>query len=177
MSVETNSHNYTNMNLIFSQFVARQNFAKKESRSPRGFLPRPLLRAGESAAPPPLPQKNSGGAHHFRFRFLDLCIRFGKIISKVCEGFNSGAKKLDTNSDFEDESVRSPSPANGGAGLRLSAGPPPPLRGKEGGFLRGEKKKWIGTRILKTRVSARPVPPMAGLGFALRRLRRRFGGK
>ena len=36
-----------------------------------------------------------------RFRFLDLCIRFGKIISKVCEGFNSGAKKLDTNSDFE----------------------------------------------------------------------------
>src|SRR3989338_7961176 len=38
MSVETNSHNYTNMNLIFSQFVARQNFKKKESRSPRGFL-------------------------------------------------------------------------------------------------------------------------------------------
>jgi len=38
-----------------------------------------------------------------RFRFLDLCIRFGKMISKacpvgnlfsfgVCEGFNSGAK-------------------------------------------------------------------------------------
>jgi hypothetical protein len=27
-----------------------------------------------------------------RFRFLDLCIRFGNIISKVCEGFNSGAK-------------------------------------------------------------------------------------
>ena len=44
------------------------------------------------------PQKNSGGAHHFRFRFLDLCIRFGKMISKVCEGFNSGAKKLDTSS-------------------------------------------------------------------------------
>jgi len=44
----------------------------------------------------------NGGTHHFRFRFLDLCIRFGKIISKacpvgnlfsfgVCEGFNSGA--------------------------------------------------------------------------------------
>ncbi len=43
-----------------------------------------------------------------RFRILDLWIRFGKIISKacpiwnlflfgVCEGFNSGAKKLDTN--------------------------------------------------------------------------------
>ncbi len=92
MSVEIKSHNYTNMNSIFSQFVAA-DFFKKESRSPRGFLPRPLLRAGESVAPPPLPQKNSGGAHHFRFRFLDLCIRFGKIISKVCEGFNSGANK------------------------------------------------------------------------------------
>jgi len=71
-----------------------------------------------------LPQKNSGGAHHFRFRFLDLCIRFGKIISKVCEGFNSGAKKLDTNSNFEVERVRSPSPAIGGAGLRFATAPP-----------------------------------------------------
>ena len=44
-------------------------------------------------APPPLPQKNSSGAHHFRFRFLDLCIRFGKIISKICGGFNLGANK------------------------------------------------------------------------------------
>lgn len=44
-------------------FVARPNFAKRKSRSPRGFLPRPLLRAGESIAPPPYPQKNSGGAH------------------------------------------------------------------------------------------------------------------
>jgi|GEM_PF-2958834 len=90
MSVELNPHNYTNMNFVFSQFLVA-DFFKKESRSPRGFLPRPLLRAGESIAPPPLPQKNSGGAHHFRFRFLDLCIRFGKMISKVCEGFNSGA--------------------------------------------------------------------------------------
>ena len=56
MSVEANPHNHTNMNLIFSQFVAA-NFFKKESRSPRGFLPSPLLRAGESVAPPPLPQK------------------------------------------------------------------------------------------------------------------------
>jgi hypothetical protein len=111
------------MNLIFSQFVAA-DFFKKESRSPRGFLPKPLLRAGESIAPPPLPQKNSGGAHHFRFRFLDLCIRFGKMISKVCEGFNSGAKKLDTNSNFEVERVRSPSPANGGAGLRSATATP-----------------------------------------------------
>jgi len=60
-----------------------------------------------------------------RFRFLDLCIRFGKIISKVCWDFNSGAKKLDTNSDFEDERVRSPSPAIGGAGLALAAASPP----------------------------------------------------
>ena len=113
-SIITTSHSFLNA----------ADFFKKESRSPRGFLPRPLLRAGESVAPPPYPQKNSGGAHHFRFRFLDLCIRFGKIISKVCEGFNSGAKKLDTNSFFEDESVRSPSPANGGAGLRSATASP-----------------------------------------------------
>ncbi len=48
-------------------FVARQNFAKRKSRSLRGFLPRPLLRAGESIAPPPQPQKNSDGAHHSFF--------------------------------------------------------------------------------------------------------------
>jgi len=41
-------------------------------------------------------------------------------------GFRSGcgAKKLDTNSDFEDERVRSPSPANGGAGLRSARATP-----------------------------------------------------
>ena len=96
--------------MVFSNFVAA-NFFKKVSRSPRGFLLRPLLRAGESVTPPPLPQKNSGGAHHFRFRFLDLCIIFGKMISKacpvgnlfsfgVCEGFNSEAKKLDKKKKF-----------------------------------------------------------------------------
>ena len=53
---------------VFMNLAA--DFSKKESRSPRGFLLRPLLRAGESVAPPPLPQKNSGGAHHFRFRFV-----------------------------------------------------------------------------------------------------------
>src|SRR3989338_3130194 len=119
--------------MVFSNFVAA-NFFKKVSRSPRGFLLRPLLRAGEPVTPPPLPQKNNGGAHYFRFRFLDLCIIFGKIISKVCEGFNSGAKKLDTNSDFEDEKVRSPSPASGGGGGRFAGGTPPPLRGGERGF-------------------------------------------
>ena len=36
-----------------------------------------------------------------------------------------GAKKLDTNSDFEDENVRSPSPAIGGAGLASAAASPP----------------------------------------------------
>ncbi len=61
---------------------------------------------------------------YVRFRFLDLCIRFGKMISKVCEGFNSGAIKLDTNSFFEDESVRSPSPAISGAGLRSARATP-----------------------------------------------------
>ena len=61
---------------------------------------------------------------YVRFRFLDLCIRFGKMISKVCEGFNSGAKKIDTNSFFEDESVRSPSPAFSGAGLRSATATP-----------------------------------------------------
>ena len=47
------------MRALFN-FVARLNFVKKESRSPRGFLPRPLLRAGESEfrTPPPFPQKN-----------------------------------------------------------------------------------------------------------------------
>src|SRR3989344_3557312 len=109
--------------MVFSNFVAA-NFFKKVSRSPRGFLLRPLLRAGESVAPPPLPQKNSGGGPHFRFRFFDLCIRFCKMISKVCEGFNSGAKKLDTNSFFEVEGVRSPSPAIGGAGLRSATASP-----------------------------------------------------
>ena len=36
----------------------------------------------------------------------------------------SGAKKLDTNSFFEDESVRSPSPTIGGAGLRSATATP-----------------------------------------------------
>jgi len=47
--------------MVFSSFLAAA-VSKKESRSPRGFLPRPLLRAGESIAPPPHPQKICGGA-------------------------------------------------------------------------------------------------------------------
>ncbi len=104
-------------------FSVRQIFFKKESRSPRGFLPRPLLRAGESIAPPPLPQKNCGGAHQ-RFRFLDLCIRFGKMISKVCERSKFAAILNATNSFFEDKRVRSPSPAFGGAGLASARATP-----------------------------------------------------
>ena len=64
---------------------------------------------------------------YVKFRFLDLCTRFGKIISKVCEDFNSGAKKLDTNSDFEVERVRSPSPAHGGGRLLCAATASPSL--------------------------------------------------
>ncbi len=45
---------------------------------------------GNSAAPERFAERSEAG--QCRFRFLDLCIRFGKIISKVCEGFNSGAK-------------------------------------------------------------------------------------
>ena len=48
----------------------------------------------------------------------------------------SGAKKLDTNSDFENERVRpalpagrSPSPAKGGAGLRFATAEPSLWRG------------------------------------------------
>ena len=36
----------------------------------------------------------------------------------------AGAKKLDTNSNFEVERVRSPSPAIGGAGLRFARATP-----------------------------------------------------
>ncbi|OGY43050.1 MAG: hypothetical protein A2729_03730 [Candidatus Buchananbacteria bacterium RIFCSPHIGHO2_01_FULL_39_14] len=61
---------------------------------------------GNSAAPERPAERSEAG--QCRFHFLDLCIRFGKMISKICEGFNSGAIKLDTNSFFEDERVRSP---------------------------------------------------------------------
>src|SRR3989344_3760026 len=73
-------------------------------------MPEARVRRNSPHTPPSAAPERSAErseAVHFRFRFLDLCIRFGKIISKVCEGFNSGAIKLDTNSVFEDESVRS----------------------------------------------------------------------
>src|SRR3989344_8270280 len=48
---------------MVSNFVAAEFFKKTKSRSPRGFLPRPHLRAGETAfrTPPPFPQKKEAG--------------------------------------------------------------------------------------------------------------------
>ncbi|PIR96967.1 MAG: hypothetical protein COT91_03855 [Candidatus Doudnabacteria bacterium CG10_big_fil_rev_8_21_14_0_10_41_10] len=48
--------------MTFSNLVAA-NFFKKESRSLLAFLPRLILRAGESEfhTPPPFPQKNEAG--------------------------------------------------------------------------------------------------------------------
>src|SRR3989338_6088025 len=44
MSVETNSHNYTNMNNTFSQFfMPARNSPKENSGASEGFLPKPLL--------------------------------------------------------------------------------------------------------------------------------------
>ena len=62
---------------------------------------------------------------YVRFRFLDLCIRFGKIISKVCNRFNSAAISFGTNLKFPDDDIRSPSPATSGAGLAFAAASPP----------------------------------------------------
>ena len=85
MSVELNPHNHTNMNFFFLQFVAAENFLRSPSEgAAEGGC------GGNSAAPERSAERSE--AVHFRFRFLDLCIRFGKMISKVCEGFNSEAK-------------------------------------------------------------------------------------
>src|SRR3989338_721910 len=43
MSVETNPHNYTNMNNTFSQFLPARNSPKENSGASGGFLPKPLL--------------------------------------------------------------------------------------------------------------------------------------
>ena len=99
------------------RFKGRKFFAREPSGKPAA---RALARSRA--------EKRRLAAGQRRFRFLDLWIRFGKIISKVCEGLNSGAKKLDTNSDFEDERVRSPSPATGGGGPPFGAGSCAPRR-------------------------------------------------
>src|SRR3989344_5629053 len=43
MSVETNPHNYTNMNNTFSQFLPARISPKENSGASGGFLPKPLL--------------------------------------------------------------------------------------------------------------------------------------
>ncbi len=77
---------------VFFNFVARKNFAKTKSRSPRGFLPRPLLRAGESVTPPRLPQKNSGGVHH---SFFSKRIRANDTITSPIETFSFSKLRSD----------------------------------------------------------------------------------
>jgi len=68
MSVETNPHNYTNMNNIFSQFAAVKNSAKKEIPKPARIFPQtPFL-----PAPPE---------------------RFG-ILSETPQAFKNPTKKL-----------------------------------------------------------------------------------
>src|SRR3989339_2259607 len=61
-SQNKHSKNLRFFQCMVSDFLAA-NFFKKESRSPRGFLPRPLLHAGESEfrTPPPFPQKKEAG--------------------------------------------------------------------------------------------------------------------
>ena len=46
MSAESNPHDYTDMNLFFSQFVAVE-LPTPPVRIPPAFLPSPLLRAGK----------------------------------------------------------------------------------------------------------------------------------
>jgi len=59
-----------NKNYVIHLFN-NQNPAKTKSRSPRGFPPRPCLRAGESITPPPFSQTFCGGVHlHCVPRFL-----------------------------------------------------------------------------------------------------------
>src|SRR3989338_3175215 len=61
-SQNKHSKNLRFFQCMISDFVAA-NFFKKESRSPRGFFPTPLLRAGETEfrTPPSFPQKNEAG--------------------------------------------------------------------------------------------------------------------
>ena len=121
---------YVRKEYCFQEGLVSANFKKEAILKPARIPPQTPPAGGKSAEagrihfPRQIVSPCRVRFNHFRFRFLDLCIRFGKIISKVCEGFNSGAKKLDTNSNFEVERVRSPSPANGGAGLRFARATP-----------------------------------------------------
>ena len=79
--------------MVFSDFVAA-NFFKKESRSPRGFLPRPLLRAGETASrtPPPFPQKKEAGCGQ---GFFSKKVRANAIMTPPNETLSELRKRSD----------------------------------------------------------------------------------
>ena len=81
--------------MVFSDFVAAK-FFKKESRSPPAFLPRPLLRAGESEfrTPPPFPQKNEEGCGQ---EFRSKKVRANARITPP----NETLSELRKRSDFE----------------------------------------------------------------------------
>ena len=68
--------------MTFSNLVAA-NFFKKESRSLLAFLPRLILRAGESEfhTPPPFPQKNEAGCG------IRTCPRGGGVWGGIRAGF------------------------------------------------------------------------------------------
>jgi len=68
---------------VYFKFAAAKNSVRPSEGAAEGGC------GGNSAAPERSAERSE--AVHFRFRFLDLCIRFGKMISIVCEGFNSGA--------------------------------------------------------------------------------------
>src|SRR3989344_3175334 len=70
-----------------SSFVAA-NFFKKEIRNPPAFLPRPLLRAGESEfrTPPPFPQKNEAGCGQ---EFRSKKVRANAKITPCSQGFHA----------------------------------------------------------------------------------------
>ena len=67
---------------IFGEWAKNGGVLGEEIFCPRAdffvsFLPRPALRGG--------------AIRQFRFRFLDLWIKFGRIRVKVCKRFNSAA--------------------------------------------------------------------------------------
>src|SRR3989338_1527946 len=106
-SQNKHSKNLRFFQYVFSDFVAA-NFFKKESRSPRGFLPRPLIRAGETEfrTPPPFPQKNeAGGGQEGRSKKVRanvkitppklICIRIDRARAS-----GAGAVNLSSNSEL-----------------------------------------------------------------------------
>src|SRR3989338_6438925 len=105
---------------IISNFLFFFNAAEKFLRSPSECVAEGGGWGEEFRHARAFRRAKRGG--YVKLRFLDLCIRFGKIISKVCKRFNSAAKSDDTNSKFSDDDVRSPSPATSGAGLAFAGG-------------------------------------------------------